>query len=190
MQKIKVCALFGKSASGKDTIQNCITSWCSKDTHKIISCTTRPPRQGEIEGESYFFLHSIEFKQKIETNQMLEYTEFRNWYYGTSIDQLDLNKINVGVFNPAGVRSLLQDPRLEVQAVYIAAADKIRLLRSLDREQQPDCHEICRRFLTDEEDFADIDDIASAVWDNNTNFLNPATVFSNFNRLYPLAEIG
>jgi hypothetical protein len=34
---------------------------------------------------------------------MLEYSEFRKWYYGTSKHGLSLEKINIGVFNPAGV---------------------------------------------------------------------------------------
>ena len=34
------------------------------------------------------------------------------------------------------------------------AKDKTRLLRCLNREENPDCEEICRRFMTDEQDFA------------------------------------
>lgn len=155
MNKIKVLALFGKSASGKDTLQQWIVSNYPQ-LHPIISCTTRPPRVGELEGVNYFFLKEVEFEQKIKHNLMLEYTVFREWYYGTSLDQLDPNSINVGVFNVAGIRTLLQDPRLEVIPVLVDASDKTRLLRSLYREEFPACREICRRFLADEEDFQNI----------------------------------
>ena len=37
------------------------------------------------------------------------------------------------------------------------ATDKVRLIRQLEREHIPDCAEICRRFQTDEKDFAFID---------------------------------
>ena len=51
---------------------------------------------------------------------------------------------------------MLQDPRLNVYPVYIHASDKTRLLRNLNREEKPNCSEICRRYFTDEQDFDDI----------------------------------
>lgn len=174
--KIKVLALIGKSASGKDSILNFLVGNFKEITHKIIPCTTRPPRDGEEDGESYFFLEPNIFMQSIIKKEMLEYTEFRGWYYGTAVNQLDKNKINIGVFNPAGVRSLLQDCRLDVRIVYIQADDKIRLLRSLNRETSPDCKEICRRFVADEEDFKDLSDIDYVVWNNNQQYISPALI--------------
>lgn len=63
----------------------------------------------------------------------------------------------MGVFNIAGISSLLEDSRLDVLPICISAPDKVRLLRSLNREENPDCAEICRRFQTDEADFRNID---------------------------------
>lgn len=168
-QKIKILALIGKSASGKDTIQNYIVNDYPKYAHKIISCTTRPPRLKETEGIDYFFLTPEQFLQKIDKQEMLEYTKFRGWHYGTSIDQLDKDKVNIGVFNPAGARVLLADPRLDVRVVYVQAEDKIRLKRALNRENNPDCLEICRRFLADEKDFEDLSDILYEIWDNDSH---------------------
>ena len=89
--------------------------------------------------------------------QMIEACEFNNWFYGTGYESLRTNTINVGVFNPAGIQALAHDPEVELKVVYVRAADKERLLRQLNREEDPDCHEIVRRFRTDEEDFMDID---------------------------------
>ena len=61
MDKIKILALFGKSASGKDSIQKWIVSNYPQLTNKIVSCTTRPPRSGEQDGVDYFFLSNEEF---------------------------------------------------------------------------------------------------------------------------------
>ena len=165
-KKIKILALFGKSASGKDTIQKWIVSNYPKITNKIVSCTTRPPREGEQEGVDYFFLTDEEFATKVLDGSMLEATSFREWFYGTSLDQLDPEKINVGVFNITGVECILEDPRLEVQPVWIHASDKTRLLRSLNREENPDCKEICRRFQADEKDFDEADDFDYCGWIN------------------------
>ena len=155
MNKYKIIALFGPSGVGKDAIQNRIAS-SYEDMHKIISCTTRPKRDYEIEGQDYFFLEPIQFAQKVLDGSMLEATSFRAWMYGTPIDALDKDKINIGVFNIAGIECLLEDSRLEVVPVYVEVSPKTRLMRALSREQNPDCHEVCRRFLADEKDFAKI----------------------------------
>ena len=156
-KKIKILALFGKSASGKDTIQNWIIKSFPQLTNKIVSCTTRPPREGEQEGVDYFFLSDEQFAEKVLNGSMLEATSFREWFYGTSLDQLDKNKINIGVFNVAGIECILEDSRLEVIPVWVYASGKTRLFRSLQRESDPDCAEICRRYMADDNDFNDID---------------------------------
>ena len=165
-KKIKILALFGKSASGKDSIQKWIVSNYPQLTNKIVSCTTRPPRSGEQDGVDYFFLSDEEFAKKVLDGSMLEATSFREWFYGTALDQLDPNKINVGVFNITGVECILDDPRLDVVPVWIHASDTVRLKRSLDREDNPDCKEICRRFLADEKDFDEMDDFDYFGWIN------------------------
>ena len=166
MEKIKILALFGKSASGKDSIQKWITTNYPQLTNKIVSCTTRPPRSGEQDGVDYFFLSDEEFAKKVLDGSMLEATSFREWFYGTALDQLDPDKINVGVFNITGVECILDDPRLDVVPVWIHASDRTRLRRSLDREDNPDCKEICRRFLADEKDFDEMDDFDYFGWIN------------------------
>ena len=50
MEKIKLLALFGESSAGKDSIQHWLTSTL-KNTHKIISYTTRPKRDYEKNGK-------------------------------------------------------------------------------------------------------------------------------------------
>ena len=161
--KIKIIALFGKAGAGKDTILNELFDTYSSilPINKIISCTTRPPRDYEIDGKDYFFYTDEEFLVKVANGTMLEATKFREWFYGTSLDTLDKNKINIGVFNPEGIWNLLETARisnnLDVIAIEIYASDKMRIMRQLNREEEPDCVEICRRFHTDEKDFDDLE---------------------------------
>ena len=155
MNRIKIIALFGPSGSGKDTLAKYLINNVS-NTHAIISCTTRPKRDYEKESIDYYFLDNDTFAKKVLNGTMLEATSFRNWFYGTPIESLDQNKINIGVFNIQGIECLLQDNRLDIIPVYIACEDKIRLQRCLLREGNPDCEEICRRFLTDLKDFENI----------------------------------
>ena len=97
--------------------------------HEIISCTTRPIREGEAEGINYYYLTPEQFTHKVLNNEMLEATCFNNWFYGTSYDSLRLNKLNIGVFNPDGIRALLDNPNVKLKVIRVICPDKIRLLR-------------------------------------------------------------
>jgi guanylate kinase len=154
MDKYKVLALFGESASGKDTCLNQIVEDFPIKTHKIISCTTRPKREKEINAKDYFFVSEEDFAKKLLDGTLIEATRFRDWFYGTPKDGLDKDKINIGVFNIEGIRCMMEEPEIDLRALYIKASDKTRLLRALQREQDPDCEEICRRFQTDKKDFS------------------------------------
>ena len=149
MEKIKVIAYVGKSGAGKD--------YCMKRTaayhnyHIIVSSTTRPKRDYETEGVDYHFLSEKEFAAA----RFLETASFNGWHYGTRYEDLDPNKVNIGVFNPTGLKSLAAHDDIDLTIVYIKASDKTRLLRQLNREEEPNVHEIIRRFATDEADFQD-----------------------------------
>lgn len=152
----KIIAFIGKAGSGKDTILHQVIAEDS-NLHEIVSCTTRPRREGEVEGVNYFYLTPEQFGDKVLHDEMLEATCFNDWFYGTSYDSLRSDVINVGVFNPTGIDSLLARPDVEVTTYYIQASSKTRLLRQLNREGSPDVDEIIRRYSADEIDFADLD---------------------------------
>jgi guanylate kinase len=168
MNKIKLLALFGESGAGKDTIQHWLVSECT-NVHGLISYTTRPPRDYEKEGQEYHFVTKEDFRELIAENKILEYNVFNYWYYGTCVDELDKDQINVGVFNPQGIRKLLKCTKdVDILPVWIQASEKDRLLRCLNREANPDCKEICRRFLADTDDFSRIN-FDYEIYLNNTN---------------------
>lgn len=164
--KIIVC-LVGKSAAGKDSIAYLLSR--QPGWHSVVSCTTRPKRDYEIDGTHYYFLTNEEFAQKVVNGDMLEATYFNDWHYGTMKSDL-IDGINVGVWNPEGYDCLREtvkfDKDVKLMAYYIQCEDKTRLLRSLNREKHPDVHEIVRRFQADEEDFEwlDNDDEIEVLW--------------------------
>lgn len=157
----KIIAICGEAGSGKDRLLQEVIKIDQEGFNPIfnpiISCTTRPKRDNEIEGKNYFYLTDSEFQNKINNNEMLEYTKFRNWYYGTCLSTLREDKINIGVFNPEGIEKLRFDPRVELIVYRIAAAARTRLMRQLKREYSPDIDEIFRRYKTDEIVFSNLD---------------------------------
>lgn len=166
MEKIKIIAICGKAGSGKDSILHALVKRYPNKFNEIISCTTRPARQGERYGVNYYFLTVDEFTTKVLNGDMLEATEFNGWHYGTALSSLSKDKINVGVFNPEGIRCLMEDGLIDLTVYYVQASDKERLLRQLKREQNPDVKEIIRRFSADEQDFNDLTDIDYQVLAN------------------------
>ena len=167
--KYQVIAFVGKSGAGKDYCAHHFVDENPEDTHFIVSSTTRPKRDYEIEGVDYHFLTEKEFAAA----RFVETASFNGWHYGTRYEDLRLDRINVGVFNPTGIKSLAAQDNILLHIVYVKASDKTRLLRQLNREQNPNVKEIVRRFSTDEADFLDdksfitLGDTYHEVWNDD-----------------------
>lgn len=78
----KLFVISGSSGVGKGTV---IKEFLKKHPNfKLsVSCTTRKPREGEVNGIHYFFLSKEDFKTKVEHNDFLEWAEFSGNMYGT-----------------------------------------------------------------------------------------------------------
>lgn len=73
----------GPSGAGKGTV---VSELIKDNSYALsISMTTRKARDGEIEGVHYFFKTVEEFEKMIKENQLLEYAQFCENYYGTPI---------------------------------------------------------------------------------------------------------
>lgn len=167
MEKIKIVAFCGESASGKDTFQR-IMCEDIENFNSIVSTTSRPIREGEKEGVNYYYRDKQYFIDNL--NNFLEVSFFNDWVYGTEISSLSKDKINIGVFNPEGIRNLLEDNRIELLVFYISVEPKTRLLRSLNRETNPNVDEIVRRYMADRKDFALLDFDYITIDNNQENF--------------------
>lgn len=164
-KKIKIVCLLGASGSGKDTVKTTLKQRYGEQYNFIVPITTRPKRDYEVNGKDYIFLNEQEFQEQKE--DMCEYTKFNTWYYGTSIKQLSKDKINIGIFNPLGYKLLYSRSDLQLYPILIESFDEVRLMRILLREKNPDCHEICRRFLDDEHKFDWIKEQSNIIIINN-----------------------
>jgi guanylate kinase len=69
------------SGTGKSTL--CENLRSTPDFIYSVSCTTRPPRAGEVDGVDYHFLAEEEFLNRIARGEMLEHARVHGNYYGT-----------------------------------------------------------------------------------------------------------
>ncbi|MEA4822542.1 MAG: guanylate kinase [Clostridiaceae bacterium] len=78
----------GPSGVGKGTVLDALEASGSR-FFRSVSATTREPRPGEIDHGAYYFLTIPEFRNLIETDQLLEYAEYLGQYYGTPAAPVD-----------------------------------------------------------------------------------------------------
>lgn len=99
MEKGILAVVSGFAGAGKGTVTQKL---CKDENGPIgdyrlsVSATTRNPRPGEVDGQSYFFKTREEFEQMIKNDQLLEWAEYVGNYYGTPLsyvqEQLDQGK--------------------------------------------------------------------------------------------------
>lgn len=88
--------ISGPSGAGKSTLVNYALQ-NNKNLQLSVSCTTRSPRQNEIDGKDYYFISHDKFQQLIKQNEFLEYTFCFGNYYGTLKSEINriLNTRNI-----------------------------------------------------------------------------------------------
>ena len=111
------------SGAGKSTLLNALRP--TAGFVYSVSCTTRPPRPGEMDGEDYHFMTRTEFQRRINTGDFLEHAEVHGNWYGTPrsnvIAQLEAGTdvlIDIDTQGAASIRanggSLIHDSLVDV----------------------------------------------------------------------------
>lgn len=127
-----IIALLGASGSGKSTIENKLAT--NYGFKKIISYTTRKPRENEENGKDYYFIDNESFLEILHRKMFAEYDEYsQNRLYGTlKSDYIDGDKVIV--LTPNGLRQLKKNcPDKEIFTVLIEASLGTRIKRYIDR---------------------------------------------------------
>jgi guanylate kinase len=121
------------SGAGKSTLLNSLRQ--TPDFIYSVSCTTRAPRPGEIDGVDYHFLSVEEFESRIQKGDFIEHARVHGNYYGT-LRQTVLSHLDAGVdvmidIDVQGARQIREDGetiRLALADVFIMPAT-LELLR-------------------------------------------------------------
>ena len=84
----KLFVLSGPSGAGKGTLRKKVFETV-QGIRFSISCTTRPPRQGEKEGIDYRFISEEAFLSLLKEDKFLEHAKVHGHYYGTLRDDVE-----------------------------------------------------------------------------------------------------
>lgn len=95
MKKGKLVVVSGPSGVGKDTVVSEYLKLHPEDKLSI-SMTSRPMREGDIEGVSYYFKTKEEFEEEVKKGNLLEYATYHGNYYGTPKSEV-LKRLDDGI---------------------------------------------------------------------------------------------
>lgn len=144
----KKIILVGRGGSGKDFLRKVMVS---RGFSYGVSHTSRPPREGEIEGEDYYFRDEKFFTDNKDI--FLELQVFNDWYYG--ISRKEFESKDLFILTPSGIKSLPKDLREKSLVIYLNPETDIILERLKGRK---DVDSVNRRFIADSMDFFDFTD--------------------------------
>ena len=157
--------MVGKSSTGKDTIYREVLGQPDLELNPLVMYTTRPIREGETDGKEYHFADEEILKNLEREGRVIEKRAYHTihgiWtYFTVDNEHVDLNGkdyLAIGTLESyAQIRSYYGEEH--VVPIYIEVEDGIRLERALEREKRqsvPKYEELCRRFLADQEDYAE-----------------------------------
>jgi guanylate kinase len=105
------------SGAGKSTLLNALRQ--TPDFVYSVSCTTRTPRPGEINGEDYHFVSMEEFQQRLAAGEFLEYAKVHDNFYGTLRGAV-IEQLRAGVdvlidIDVQGARNIRDDGNEEIR---------------------------------------------------------------------------
>lgn len=121
-----ILLISAPSGAGKSTVGEALLKETTR-LRRVITCTTRPPRSGEVKGVDYHFLSPEDFAQRVARNEFLEHATVYDRSYGTLKSGV-LEQLNVGqdvlliidVQGAASVRSAAKsDPVLAKSLVTV-----------------------------------------------------------------------
>ena len=162
----RIMFIMGKSASGKDHIYQSLLEDKDLKLGTVTLYTTRPMREGEVDGREYFFVDDKKASELEMAGKIIELraynTQLGIWKYFTVDDgQIDLESdqdyLVIGTLE-AYEMYVKHYGKDQIVPIYIEVDDDIRLIRAIERERKqknPRYDELARRFLADCDDFSE-----------------------------------
>ena len=161
----KIFYIMGKSSSGKDTIYKRLAAQEEPELQKLVIYTTRPIRNGEVNGREYYFTDEKKLEEFRNKGALIEARTYQTVYGPWTYFTADDGQIGTSGKDYLGIGTLESYVKLKeyygekvMCPLYIQVEDGERLERAIRREKEqekPKYEEMCRRFLADQEDFSE-----------------------------------
>ena len=153
--------LVGESGSGKTTAEKELEN---KGFKRIVSYTTRPMREGEVDGVHYHFVTKGFFLHAIEGGFFAEHATYNDNYYGTAKE--DCVDDSVIIVEPQGLQQLQEHPDLKTTSFYLKATELTRFQRmTISRNDSQEY--ALKRILEDQKVFSGIEKEVDYVVNSN-----------------------
>ncbi len=142
--------LSGVAGAGKDTIKRELIKRMS-NVESLPSYTSRPKREGDVEGGTYNFVTKQEFEEMIEKGEFYEYDIHHNHYYGTSRkllnEKINNGKIIVKDIDVNGTENLkkLLEKDTKIITIFLRVPKEELKRRLESREDKPSPQEVILR---------------------------------------------
>lgn len=147
----KLFLILGPSGSGKGTVLSALRRRHPEFVFPL-SCTTRPRRPQEKDGEIYHFISKPEFESKIAAGEFLEYaTVHQAHYYGTLkqpiLSALDAGKTVIREVDVQGLRSIRElIPPAQLVSIFLTVPDWETLQRRILKRSDMSLEEMEHRY--------------------------------------------
>lgn len=140
--------LVGPSASGKTEVAKKLVE--SFGFSKVVTYTSRPKRKGEKSGVDYHFITEESFLRKKDKDFFLETTKYNGNYYGTSYNEIDINKVLI--VDPNGLKAYRELHDNTIISFYLLASEQKRIDRMITRGDLKE--DIVKRLESDKVNFS------------------------------------
>jgi len=164
MRRGLLMVLSGPAGSGKTTLCDRLVAAHPDTLGRVVTCTTRSPREGERDGVDYHFLAAEDFERTLAAGGFLEHARVHTRLYGLrAVDvssHLATGKdalVNIDVQGAATLRQrVAEDPTLagKMVTVFISVTDPIELRRRLSGRGTEAPEEMERRLRVSAEEMA------------------------------------
>lgn len=173
--------LLGGMGVGKDFMLNSILD--NYKLNKIVTDTTRPIREGEVDGETYNFITNDEFEKNLRLGKYIEHQTYKTvhgiWYYGTSKDSIKKDNTIIILDKDGYLAYKKLVPNCA--SFYLSCIDETerfyRSLKRLNSVDMRDVEEVYRRIKVDEEKFKDIHKLVDFVIPQCYNIITVTQLF-------------
>lgn len=152
--------IVGESACGKSSVAKCLVN--NYGYKRIVTYTTRKPRDVEVDGFDYFFINQEEFEEREMNGFFAETATYNEWMYGSAKEDYEDNCVII--LTPRGLRTVKKAGIENIFSVYIDVPRRDRIIKSLERGDN--IEEVYRRSVSDAGQFDGISDEVDLVLKN------------------------